>query len=37
MPVDQRDAWLRAYLEDVFNSHNLQSLEKYVSENLVSH
>jgi hypothetical protein len=23
MPVDQRDAWVRAYLEDVFNGHNL--------------
>jgi len=37
MPVDQRDAWVRAYLEDVFNSHNLQSLDKYMTENLVSH
>ena len=37
MPVDQRDAWVRAYLEDVFNGHNLQSLDKYMTENLVSH
>ena len=37
MPVDQRDAGVRAYLEDVFNGHNLQSLDKYVTENLVSH
>ena len=37
MSVDQRDAWVRAYLEDVFNGHNLQSLDKYVTENLVSH
>ena len=37
MPVDQRDAWVRAYLADVFNGHNLQSLGKYMSENLVSH
>ena len=37
MSVDQRDAWVRAYLEDVFNGHNLQSLDKYMSENLVSH
>jgi len=37
MPVDQRDAWVRAYLEDVFNGHNLQSLDKYLTENLVSH
>jgi predicted ester cyclase len=34
---DQRDAWVRAYLEEVFNGHNLQSLDKYISENLVSH
>ena len=32
MPVDQRDAWVRAYLEDVFNGHNLQSLDKYMTE-----
>ena len=37
MPVDQRDAWVRAYLEDVFNGHHLQSLNKYMTENLVSH
>jgi predicted ester cyclase len=37
MPVDQRDAWVRAYLEDVFNGHNLQSLDKYMTEDLVSH
>jgi predicted ester cyclase len=37
MPVDQRDAWVRAYLEEVFNGHTLQSLDKYMSENLVSH
>jgi SnoaL-like polyketide cyclase len=37
MPVEQRDAWVRAYLEDVFNGHNLQSLDKYMGENLVSH
>jgi predicted ester cyclase len=30
MPVDPRDAAVRAYLEDVFNGHNLKSL-------LVSH
>ena len=28
---------VRAYLEDVFNGHNLQSLDKYMTENLVSH
>ena len=37
MPVDQRDAAVRAYLEDVFNGHNLKSLDKYMSEGLVSH
>ena len=37
MPIDQRDAWIRAYLEDVFNGHNLQSLDKYMTENIVSH
>ena len=37
MPVDQRDAWVRTYLEDVFNGHNLQSLDKYMTENLISH
>ena len=37
MSVDQRDAWVRAYLEDVFNGHNLQSLDKYMTANLVSH
>lgn len=33
MSTDPRDAWVRAYLEDVFNGHNLQSLDKYISEN----
>ena len=37
MPVAQRDAWVRTYLEDVFNGHNLRLLEKYQTENLVSH
>ena len=37
MAVDPRDAWVRAYLEDVFNRHNLQSLDKYMTENFVSH
>jgi hypothetical protein len=27
MPVDPRDAWVRAYLGDVFNGHNVQSLD----------
>src|SRR5262245_45877867 len=37
MPVDQRDAAVRPYLEDVFNGHDLKSLDKYMSEDLVSH
>jgi predicted ester cyclase len=37
MPVDQRDAAVRAYLDDVFNGHNLGSLDKYWVEDLVSH
>jgi len=37
MPIAPRDAWVRAYLEDVFNGHNLQSLGKYMTEDLVSH
>ena len=37
MSVAQRDALVRTYLEDVFNGHNLQLLEKYQTENLVSH
>jgi predicted ester cyclase len=37
IPVDQRDAAVRAYLDDVFNGHNLGSLDKYWIEDLVSH
>ena len=37
MPVDQRDAEVRAYLEDIFKGHNLKSLDKYMTEDLVSH
>ncbi|MGD0532923.1 MAG: ester cyclase [Methyloceanibacter sp.] len=37
MPVDQHEAMVRAYLEDVFNRHNLRSLDKYMSADLVSH
>ena len=37
IPEHQRDAWVRAYLEDVFNGHNLQSLDKYMTEDIVSH
>ncbi len=32
MPADQLDAWVRAYLEDVFNRHNLQSLDNYMTD-----
>jgi hypothetical protein len=37
MPLDQRGAWVRTYLEDVFNGHNLQSLNKYMTDNFASH
>ena len=37
MPVDAREAWVRAYIEDVFNGQNVKSLDKYFTENLVSH
>ena len=33
----QRDAAVRAYLEDVFSGHNLKSLDKYMTEDPVSH
>ena len=36
MPL-QRDAAVRTYLEDVFNGHNLQSLDKYMTGDIVSH
>src|SRR5262245_37210345 len=37
MRIDERDAWVRAYLEDVFNGHNLRSLDKYMTKSLTSH
>jgi len=37
MPEHQRDAWVSDYLEDVFNGHNLESLDKYMTEDIVSH
>jgi predicted ester cyclase len=37
MPVDPHEAMTRAYLEDVFNQHNLRGLDKYLSADLVSH
>jgi len=37
MPEHQRDAWVSDYLEDVFNRHNLESLDKYMTEDIVSH
>jgi predicted ester cyclase len=37
MPADQREVLVRSYLEDVFNGHNLRSLDKYMTENLISH
>ena len=37
MSVDQHDVMVRAYLEDVFNQHNLQGLDKYWATDLISH
>ena len=37
MAVDQRDALVRDYLKDVFNGHNLRSLDKFMKQDLVSH
>jgi len=37
LTVDQRAAAVRAYLDDVFKSHNLKSLDKYMKEHLISH
>jgi predicted ester cyclase len=34
---DQHEAIVRAYLEDVYNGHDLQSLEKYLSTDWVAH
>ena len=35
MPLDQRDAAVRTYIDDVFNQHNLGSLDKYWAADLV--
>jgi hypothetical protein len=35
--VNQRERGVRAYIDDVFNGHSPQSLDKYTTENLVSH
>jgi predicted ester cyclase len=37
MSVDPREAMVRAYLEDVFNGHDLLGLDKYWATDLVSH
>jgi predicted ester cyclase len=34
---DQHEAMTRAYLEDVFNRHNLPGLDKYMSADMISH
>ena len=36
MPLDQRDAAVRTYIDDVFNQHNLGSLDKYWAADLSS-
>jgi predicted ester cyclase len=37
MAANQHEAKIRAYVDDVFNGHNLRSLDKYMTENFVSH
>ena len=37
MAMDQREATVRAYLEEVFNRHDLSALDKYLAEDFVSH
>ena len=37
MPVDQQDAMIRAYIEEVFNQHDLRGLDKYWTADLLSH
>lgn len=37
MSENGRDRWVRHYLEAVFNGHDLESLDRYMTENFVSH
>jgi hypothetical protein len=37
MPADQNEAMIRAYIAEVFNGHNLDGLDKYWAEDMVSH
>jgi predicted ester cyclase len=37
MSKDPREAIVRAYIEEVFNQHKLDALEKYMSADMVSH
>jgi predicted ester cyclase len=37
VPADQHEAMIRAYVEEVFNHHNLEGLERYWDEQLISH
>ena len=37
MTAEQHEAMIRAYIADVFNGHNLDGLEKYWADDLVSH
>lgn len=37
MPADHNEAMIRAYIDEVFNGHNLDGLEVYWAEDLASH
>ena len=37
MSTKQHEAMIRAYIEEVFNGHHLDGLEKYWAEDLTSH
>ena len=37
MAQDRYEAMIRAYLEDVFNGHNLLGLDKYMGADTISH
>lgn len=37
MTAEQHEALIRAYIADVFNGHNLDRLDRYWDEDLVSH
>ena len=37
MAADQQEALIRAYIDEVFNGHRLDALEKYWNDDLTSH